>query len=358
LTLYRKKDFLRGSPDDLKNKKIPALDLNLLVGFSEEQKKDNPKLRFNGESVFCWEKAKRFSTGETIYLPAQTIYWTYQNDYEPLLGETNTNGAGGWFTEEGAILSGIYEIIQRDSFLIYWLNELTPKTVDPETVPDEDFQSLLAESKRYGFEIYCLNITADTGVPAFAVVISDSSGKGPRFCLGAGCQANPARALHRALEEAWSVYYWIRPLPPFSALDESYQPFKEKRIKQDERLRLWANPEMADRFKFLISGKKESFADIDFNYPKEFASQKEELDFLVKRIEKLGSGYEVYYFLPQHSVLSEIGYYSAQVIIPRFMPLYIFEIDIPLNSPRLKEVPPKLGLKAAKNINPLPHPFP
>ena len=358
LTIYHKKNLLRSSLSALKNKKLPALDLNLLAGFSEEQKKNNPRRQFNEESIFYWEKAKRVLTGETTYLPAQLIYWTYiRDELEPFLCEGNTNGAGGFFTKEGAILSGIYELIQRDSFLIYWLNKLTPKTIDPKTIPDEDFQNLLEESKRYGFEIYCLNITADTGAPAFAVIVSDSSGKSPRFCLGAGCQADPVKALRRALEEAWSVYYWMRPWPYHPVLTGDYKPFR-RGIEQDERLRLWANPEMADYFKFFISGKKEPFDSTDFNYPKEFASQKEELDFLARRVESLGPGYEVYYYQPQHPLLSEVGYYSAQVVVPQFIPLYIRENNAPLSSRRLKEAPSKLGFKAAKEFNPLPHPFP
>lgn len=357
LTIYHKKNLLRSSPNALKNKKFSMLDLNLLAGFSEEQKKDNPRLQFSEESIFYWEKAKRVLTSEITYLPAQVVYWTYYNEFEPRLCEQNTNGAGGWFSEEGAVLSGLYELIQRDSFLIYWLNQLTPKLIDPKTVPHDGFQNLLRESERYGFEVYCLNITADTGVPAFAVVVSDPSGKSPRFCLGGGCQADPAKALHRALEEAWSVYYWMRPRPPYPVLDKDYRPFQEK-IGQDERLRLWSNPEMADYFKFLISGPKEPFAGINFDYPKEFASQKEELDFLVKRVESLGPGYEVYYHQSRHPVLSEVGYCSAQVVVPQFIPLYLHETSAPLGSRRIKEVPSKLGFKTAKEFNPLPHPFP
>lgn len=357
LTIYHKKDFLRGSFNDLKKKNFPTLDLNLLAGFSAEQKNNNIRLQFDEESIFYWEKTIRASTGEMTYLPAQLVYWSYFDELEPHLCEGNTNGAGGWFSEEGAILSGLYELIQRDSFLIYWLNGLTPRSIDPKTVPGDDFQKLLEESERYGFEVYCLDVTVDTGVPTFVTIISDPSGKGPRFFLGGGCQADSAKALFRSLEEAWSVYYWMRARPPLPVLDKNYRPFREK-INQDERLRLWSNPEMADCFKFFISGPKEPFSNISFNYPKEFISQKAELNFLVKRVEDLGPGYEVYYYQSQHAILSEVGYHSASVIVPQFVPLYLNEPNAPLGSQRIKEVPSKLGLKAAKEFNPLPHPFP
>jgi len=358
LTIYHKKDLLRGSAKLLRKSGYSAPNLNLLAGFSDRQKEFNPRMRFDDESIFCWEKTKRWSTGETVYLPAQLVHWTYSRDEsEPFLCESNTNAAGGFFTLEGAILSGIYESIQRDSFFIYWLNQLTPKRIDPKTVPHDGFQTLLNESERYGFEIHCLNIAVDTGIPAFAVVISDPSGAGPRFCLGGGCQADPAKALHRALEEAWSVYYWMRPRPSFPALDKNYRPFSE-RIGQDERLRLWANPEMGEHLNFLISGKEERFSDINFDYPGNFASQDEELKFLVKKIENLGPGYEVFYYEARHPLLSSLGYHSAQIIVPQLFPLYLGEINAPLGSSRIKDVPRKLGLAQVAKFNPLPHLFP
>ena len=357
LTLYHRKNLIRGSAKSFK-KGVRMLDLRHLAGFSDKQKQPNPRIQFDEESFFYWEKAKRWLTGETVYLPAQLIYWNYnQEELEPFLCEGNTSGAGGFFSLEKAIMVGLYELVQRDSFLIHWLNLLTPKKINPKTIPHNGFQDLLRESERYGFEIHCLNLTADTGIPVFAVVISDPSGENPRFCLGAGCQSDPCEALYRAFEEAWSVYYWIRPRPPYPALDESYRPFKEG-IDQDKRLRLWANPEMARHFEFFISGKEESFTEIHFEYPKNFNSDKKELDFLVKKIEQCGHGYEVYYFQAKHPFLSDVGFYSVQVVVPQFVPLYLFEYDAPLGSSRLKGVPEKLGFKPRKEWNPLPHPFP
>ena len=363
-TIYHKKNFIRGSVDDLKKKKIPTLDLNLLAGFSDEQKMAHSKRQFNKKSVFYWEKGKRLSTNKTVYLPAQLIYWNYipcytPEDFEPILWEPNTNAAAGFFSLEEAILAGLYEAIQRDGFCIYWLNKLSPNLIDPETVPSADFQNLLAESKRYGFEIYCLNITTDLNVPAFAVIVSDPSGAGPRFVLGAGCQADPAKALYCALEESWACYYFMRgKTPPYFNLKQGYSPFKEAAIGQDERLSLWANPEMAEHFKFFISGKKIPFSEHSFNYPKKFKSPGEELNFLAKKLENMGPGYEVYYYQANHPFLSKIGYYVVKTITPQLIHLYLNEVNALLGGRRLKDVPGKLGFKAAEKWNPWPHPFP
>lgn len=357
LAIRDKKDFIQGSCNFMKKKGYPVIQLDSFAGCSDEQKNYYPHFQWNQESTFFWEKAKRVSGGGEIFVPAQYVFWNYIFDEgEPRLIHPTTNGGGGMFSAEGAILSGLYEIIQRDAFLIYWLNTLTPPKVNPASVPDDMFQLIFRESSRYGFRIHCLNTNIDTGVPSFAVVVEDPTGW-PRFSLGGGCDANPTTALRQALEEAWSVYYWLRKKPMYS-LPESYVPFRTASVSRIERLLLWANSEMADRYSFLISGEEKKFSEIDFAFPAQFSNEREELRCLVERVETLGSGYEVYCYTAENRVLSRLNYHVAKVIVPQMVPLYLNETFAPLGAPRLKEVPRKFGYRPAKSVNPWPHPFP
>jgi ribosomal protein S12 methylthiotransferase accessory factor len=358
LTLYQQKNFVRGSIKSLKKSGKKTLDLNLLAGFSSEQKQMKPSLlQFNEESIFYWEKAKRALTGETVWLPAQMIYWNYKLERgEPFLQEVNTNGAAGGFSQEEAVLSGLYELIQRDSFCIFWLNQLSPQKVELSSIPHQGFQQIVTESQRYGFEIHCLNITSDIGLPIFAAVVSDPSGQSPRFSVGADAQTDPQEALYLALLEAWSVYFSMRELP-FFQLPKDFKPFQEK-VGREDRLRLWADPAMADFFEFFIAGEEKPLADFEFDYPQKFVSATAELKFLVRRLEGFGQGYEVFYFLASHPFLSQVGYWSAQVVVPRLVSLYLEETNAPLGSQRLKEMPEKIGFSTAEKFNPYPHPFP
>lgn len=359
LTLFKKKDLVRSSYSVLRSR-VKAIDPTILSHFNDDQKELFPQMIFSNNSIFYWERLTRASTGEEVLVPAQLVYWNYDradDQPEPQLAETNTNGAGGMFTKEGAILAGIYELIQRDAFLIYWLNELTPPRVDPESVPDEEFQSIYKDSRRYGFNIHCLNTTLDTGVPSFVVVIIDNSSRGPYFVLGGGCQADPIRAIRRAIEEAWSIYYWVRPRPKL-LLPDGYCPFRDSRIGQYERLRMCASHEMAQHYNFLIRGKLNHFDEHIFKYPKSFLTERDEFDFLIKQVESLGCGYEVYYFLARHNILRRLGYNSARVIVPNFVRLYLHEHLAPMAARRLRDVPLKIGVKPRKEPYPVPHPFP
>lgn len=364
LTLYKNKNLVRSNIRALEEKNISFLNIDLLAGFSEEQKKDTSWFRWDDKSIFRWEKITRISTGEQLLAPAQLVYWNYVPDKEsgePFLRERNTNGCGGYFTKEGAILSGLYELVQRDAFLFWWLNSLTPPKITPESVPDPMFQEILTESKRYGFNIHCLHTTVDIGIPSFAVIIEDNlNSDGPHFAMGAGCGANPERALRRSLEEAWSLYFWAKKVynPDHGGLPKNYFSFHTVGIGQIERTTLFANPRMKTSYEFLINGNEKKFAEFNFSYSPHFSSEKEELATAINHVERIGEGYEVYVFLPVHPLLSKLGYNSARVIVPQLIPLYLNETNAPLGTKRLHALPQKLGIAKMAMLNTWPHPFP
>ena len=357
LTIYRKKDFIRGSYNFMKKNGYSVIQPGTFAGFSDEQKNYYPYFRQHQESVFNWQGVKRVLGGKEIFIPAQYVFWNYIFEKEePRLVDLNTNGGGGMFSVDGAILSALYEIIQRDGFLIYWMSTLTPLKVNPASVPDDMFQLIFQESCRYGFRIHCLNTTVDSGVPSFTVVVEDPAGC-PRFSLGSCCDANPTKAIRHALEEAWAVYYFLRNKPVYT-LPESYVPFRTESISRVERLRLWANSEMADKYSFLISGEEKKFSEINFTFPAQFSNEHEELRCLVEQIESLGPGYEVYYYAAENPVLSHLNYHVVKAVVPQMMPFYLNETFAPLGAARLREVPQKLGYQSTRSINPWPHPFP
>lgn len=356
LTIYKKEKLTASSSKALSRQK-QVLNISDLAGFDEEQKKKVPSMRFNENSVLYWEKARRLSSGKKIFIPAQLIYWNYLvSNREPFLREANTNGAGGYSSLEGAILAGLYELVQRDAFMINWLNAFSPEVIDLETVAHQGVRDLWEETKRYGLEVYCLYLKTDIKIPVFAVVLHDPSKKGCCFTVGAGCELDPEKAIFQALTEAWAVAYSMRGKEPFT-LKNDFLPFGEP-IHRIERLRLWASYEMADKLDFFISGKKIPINQIKPFSAEKFPSKKEELEAATKEVEGNGSGYEVYFFQAVNPILERLGFYSARVIVPQLVPLHLGEMNAALGSRRIKSVPEKINLKAADEINILPHPFP
>ena len=366
LTIYREKDFLKASLNDLKKGNKDYLDINHLAGFSKKQKEKNAYFQFDENTNFLWTKGKSLLTKKNVLMPAQLVFWNYnfahQSWREPLLRESNTNGASGHYTLTEAILAGIYELIQRDGFLIYWFNKQAPPQIDIKTIDCQPLKDLVVECQSLGLKIHFYNTTTEIGIPSCICTVLDHSNAGPKISMGGGCSLDWPKMLLRSLIEVLGVHHWLRDLKTerkedYSYLDKTYQPFQSFSIKQATRLGLWANQKMFKHFQFFLKGKNESLEEVKKKFP-QFSSPEEELNYLIKKFKSLGQGYEISYYQAEHQALKDLGYFSVKVIIPTLVTLYLNEPYAVLGAKRLKEVPRKLGFRPAKKWNYWPHPFP
>lgn len=362
LTIYQRKNFIRASAKTLLKSGKNILNIFDLAGFSDWQKELFPKRKFNEDSVFHWANGVELLNGKEALIPAQLIFWNYdtlQEPSEPYLRQPNTNGAAGHFSREEAILAAIYESIQRDTFLIHWLNNIAPPKIDTTTIENNDLKNLINNFSRYGFEAIFLNTTLDLEVPSCVCILVNNSVVGPKMAMGGGCGPNLEDALMRGITEAMGVYHWLRNKNGSFSLEGNYESFRDSKINQEKRLLLWADEKMfpiiTDTF---LSGPIQSLKNAFNNFPSSFETPKKELAYMLDIFKKRGAGYEIYVYDANHIILKTLGYHSVRVIIPALAPLYLRETDAPLGSARLKEVPLKFNYKVAEKFNPWPHPFP
>ncbi len=358
LTLYKRKAFLRSSREGMQKARLPTLDISTLNGFLPWQKSRNTRFAHSDQAPISWVRAKT-AEGGIAYVPAQLVFWNYNFTHdteEPILINPTTSGAGGYFTREGAVLSGLLENIERDGFLIYWLNGIAPKRIDVGKMQDEEIQILLGEAARYGLEMYFLDITTDIGIPSTICAIVDPRGDEPVVAIGGAAGFTAKDTLLHAGHEALAVLNFVLRHRSFS-LPSGYQPFTDRNIGRTERLTMWRGKEMLERFSFFLKGKMQS--------PEEFLgrtpvadSARERLQYVLKRLQEMGSGYEAYVYEVKDEVLKTLGYHVVQTIVPQLVPIYLSENLPTLDSRRLREVPAKLGYKAADTLTPWPHPFP
>lgn len=331
-----------------------------ITQFSPEQRERDTTLDFDRETLWSWVIGTRLSDHRRTLLPAQSVSFNRfrsRGKSEPFLREQNTNAAAGGFTLTEALVSGIREAIERDGFLIYWLNSIAPPVIDTVHCVDEELQTLLATVQRYQLEPVFLNTTTDLGVPSCVCIIIDRGTGGPSVVLGGGSGFDIAQMLKTSLFEALSVHRGREVPDDPIELGEAYQPFIDGSIDLSRRIRFWKNPESFSRIEFFLRGKKQSLAEA-FPGVRTFDTPTAELAALEQRLRTLGTGYEVYYYEHRYRILEKIGYHVVKVIIPELVHLYLYEHRASLGATRLKTVPTKLGYETAQEWNPWPHPFP
>lgn len=361
LTLYRRKDFLRASVEKLRRRGKKHLDIFRLASFADWQKDRFPNRQFNETSNFFWAKGQELLSNTSALIPAQLVFWNYnarQKPEEPFLREPNTNGAAGHFTREEAIIAGIYELIQRDAFLIFWLNQIAPPRINLDTIKDPSLLEVLEKLKRYRFEVALLNTTLDLRIPSCICVLINQSDVGPKLTMGGGCNPNLERAFLTSITEAISVFSWLRDTKKIFTLPDNHIPFVSQEIDRENRILLGGNPDMFTRLRWFLSGREQSLAKAQNNFPLSFPAPRDELQYLLEVMKSKGPGYEVYVYETTHEILKTLGYHAAHAIIPALVPLYLNESNAPLGASRLREIPARFGYQTSQEFNPWPHPFP
>jgi ribosomal protein S12 methylthiotransferase accessory factor len=98
-------------------------------------------------------------TRERRYLLADCIYFPY-NPGRSCLVNANSSGAAAYPTRMGAIKKGVLELVERDAFMIVWLNRLIMPTVIRESLP-EFIQQRLRNLETAGFSVFIKDLTLD-----------------------------------------------------------------------------------------------------------------------------------------------------------------------------------------------------
>jgi len=362
LSTHRRAPLHAASYRELLSEHAEVVDMDAIDYFLPWQRQTFPSLAWDTDSVFRWVEGYEYASGRQTFLPAQLVYWTYQHGAqgdipaEKTIFMQTTSGSAGHFTKDEAVLSALLEAIQRDGFLLYWLNSLSPKVIDPSTTDDPDLKTLMEYLKPYGMDIYFVNTTSDLGIPtATCVVIDHNEPDGPVISIGSSAGFDIKGTLIQSAIEAVVVNNYVAGNPRH-VLPNDFRPFTLPNIGRSERLFSWKGADMLERFRFFIDGEKERVG--DFLSTKSQQSPQAQLRFVLDRLSERGIGYEPYIFEVKSRVLRDLGYHVVRAIVPQLIPLYLSEFCAPLKSRRLRDAPSRLGYRSAEHYNPWPHPFP
>ena len=155
-----------------------------------------------------------------------------------VLAQPDTNGGAGHFTRDEAILAALLELIQRDGFLIYWLNSLSPKVLDVSTVVGPEIKDYLKYLRRYRMEYYFLNITTDIGVPSCACVLIDAAGEEPIITVGGGSGFSLKELIYQSAGEALAIHAGVSSRAAHAFL-QAMSRLPIRTCGRNERLSLW-----------------------------------------------------------------------------------------------------------------------
>ena len=192
---------------------VRAFDPRWLVLYDDEQyaRSDFPFAPFVAEQPIAWTQGLWLDTGEPVLAPALATYMNFPAAADEQFGQTTSNGLAAGVSFEDAALRALYELIERDAFMLSWLSERPGIRL---IVDDDDGLTgrALREVQRLGAstELYLLDV--GTGYPTVACLGLGDGVRWPGVTIGLGTHARLDVALRKAVFEHGHCGAFIRRL--------------------------------------------------------------------------------------------------------------------------------------------------
>ncbi len=230
-------------------------------GYTDAQRAANPRRRIDPDSQFTWIRGHSLVGDDPVFLPAQTVggiwseYYTNGPD-EPIIRPPITIGLATWPTQAGARCAGANEAIEREAYMIMWLNQLTFPRYSHASLRalDPELGALLDSCERYRLKLHAVKMLTDAPTHTVAVILEDESAVLPRFSIGIRGHRSLSVAVQKAASEA------LRARRAHRIWEKTGKRWdtstKASTVGHRDRLYYWGAPENASRLEFLVTGKE------------------------------------------------------------------------------------------------------
>lgn len=254
---------------------------------------------------------------------------------------------------EEAVLRGIYEVIERDSFVINWYNQIPAPEIDLRNLTSVALLQTLDRFRCAPVQIRCCDLTTDIGIPTYIALMLGQDPSWPAVAMACATDVDPVRALQRTLFELAANSLFGRALLSRGAP----VPRRASEVQSQESHALfYTDYERLPYMGHLLSGRlKQLPASPDGN--RDVATT---LTAVVEHLSELG--YEVIFVDLTTADVEELGFKVVKVLIPGMQPLDFGATVHHLGSKRLYETPSRMGYNIRhthpNELNRFPHPFP
>jgi ribosomal protein S12 methylthiotransferase accessory factor len=305
----------------------------------------NNKFRFNQKTNFHWVKAIDLLTNNKVLIPAQLFYFTFSK--EPIIRFPDSSGTASNFSINDALKSSVLELIERDSFAIFFYTKKEQRRVDLLKINNKKLKEIIEKINKYRLLVYSFDIATDLNIPTIASFIVDKSGIGPALTCGVATDFNVTKALKKSILECCQALNSLRDISLIK--NEKIKTQLTKKSPITKRLIFWSKKENLFYFKYLFSLKPIPI--FSHKVKENIENNKNQL----KKIKKMATSKKINIFWKKVSpkILEKYNIFVVKSVSPDLIPLSLF-YDFPyLNHPRLR----KYKLKE-EHLLKLPHPLP
>lgn len=312
--------------------------------------------RYRPDLPIRWCAARALDGGAARWVPACLVYLSYGGEDGDQLTFAVSTGTACHRTPDAAALTGLYEVVERDAFMIAWLNRLPLRRID--FLADAQLRALYDRHYRgTGLVFHLFEMTTDLAIPSVLCLVEGRSPRGALFAVGAATRLCERDAAAKAMLEAASDVLYARSLlreKPEWRPTRDYLNVREF----EDHVRLYCEAEMGEHLRFLLDQKDAR----PLAPPAAAIGADAGADDKLARCTALvrARGYDPVVVDLTPDDVAALGFHCRKVLIPGAVPMTAIHGLTPLGSRRLRSVPVALGWLAEPptHFNRIPHPFP
>lgn len=337
--------LIDGTYQELGNR---AIDPRKMISYLPEQLGIDGKVEsFADDHMYEWLKVQSIKTGNEHLVLADFAFFPYAPKYGRRYAYANSSGAAAHVTSQEALEHAVLETIEREAFMVTWLNRLRRSSIDKSSVPIE-FQKRIRALELSGFDVSLIDISYNL-TPVIMVFIKLRNVPFISCSTASGYELSDI--LDRALAESEaSAYCKLR--------DGSSRVIftAEEVVSTMDHGAFYENAKLIQRVSFLAGNTKKPTTFKEMG-SKKYPSSKEELysQMFSQELDILTCE------ITDNSRLRDLPYKVVRAFIPGMVPINFGYGIEPFGMSRVRTLPiqskvffPKRGVAT---LNRLPHPF-
>ncbi|HVF59589.1 MAG TPA: YcaO-like family protein [Thermoanaerobaculia bacterium] len=302
--------------------------------------------------IWCWSLTHE----RARLVPADLVYVGYRADASrPSIAVNASSGLAAGVTLEEAILSGLYEVIERDAATISWLHRRVQRRIaidDPALRAQvaSDFHTDLPE-----VELAFFDLTLDIPVPTVFSVMRRPTELGSTLVIAAATRLEPRRAVAKCLDEMGQSIPYFRYLARRLGGWQPRADFSDVTAFDFHCMLYLKRPELAaPALAFCAEIEDEvplgALADLSTG------TVRGDVERCLGALS--AAGWEAIVCDITAPDVAQAGFHVVRVLVPGLVPLHGDHNFPYLGVERLHEVPQRLGWGQTAGLNPWPHPYP
>lgn len=192
---------------DLVEKGLLALDLDSLIPF-EDHVYDEPGFpysKYTSRNPILWVKGKELICGQSTWLPAQKVLQSYPLCKEELRYHVSVStGLACGHSIHHATLNAMFEIVERDSFMLTWLLKIPGVNIVIDSIKNEELRFIYNHINKHLVGEDCMfvyDISKTDGIYTILTFIRNDLPNAYGLIVSAASHTDPEKALLKSLEE-------------------------------------------------------------------------------------------------------------------------------------------------------------